>query len=232
MVTALARNSDAIRKQIQELTSWLRETRDKADKKIVTLAILVTKVQQQKLYKEWKDPHTKKFYKTFGGWMHAEIKESRANVYRFIGVREHLKNIPDKKLEEIGNTRCFELVKIARDKPSMLGRFIKAIEKKPDMPVITLRTMVANTLAGGGFDSGQYDSIEFVVKREDAPYVHKALAVMQAVDAVSNPETPSGRGVHLIGLCQEYLSGREQVSILKRLEEAGAFSHAAWKIEE
>jgi hypothetical protein len=230
----LARRIDpkSIRKEIQSLATELHEMRDKADKKLVRLSNLVATVSELKLFREWKHPKTGKNYKTFDSWLGAEVRESRSSVYRFIGVRQYLKSLPDSKLEEIGIMRCFELVKIAREQPTMLPRFLKEIEKNPQLEVVTLKAMVSNTLAGGEFDSGEYESIEFVVKKEDAPYVHKALAVMQAVEAVANPDAPSGRGVHLVSLCQEYLSGREQVAILKNLEEAGAFNKAAWKIEE
>jgi hypothetical protein len=86
-------------------------------------------------------------------------------------------------------------------------------------------------LAGSHPDSGRYDRIEFAVKTEDAAYVFKALAVMQALEAVDNSETAAGRGVHLVSLAQEYLSGRDQTKILKKLEEAGAFSKSAFAVE-
>lgn len=236
-MTALAKraepvDSSAIRKEIQSLADKLHDMRGEADKKLARLSNLVATVSELKLFREWKHPKTRKYYKTFDSWLSAEVRESRSSVYRFIGVRQHLKSIPDSRLESIGASRCFELVKVAREKPTMLPRFLKEIEKNPELEVVTLRAMVSNTLAGGHFDSGEYESIEFVVKKEDAPYVHKTLAVMQAVEPVSNPEAASGRGVHLISICQEYLSGREQVAILRNLEEAGAFSKAAWKIEE
>jgi len=224
-------DSKAIRREIQLLADELHDMRGKADRKLARLSNLVATVSKLKLFREWKNPKGK-FYKTFDSWLSSEVRESRSSVYRFIGVRQHLKSLSDSRLESIGASRCFELVKVARDKPKMLPRFLKEIEKNPELEVVTLRAMVSNTLAGGAFDSGEYESIEFVVKKEDAPYVHKTLAVMQAVEPVSNPDAASGRGVHLISICQEYLSGRDQVAILKSLEEAGAFNRAAWKIEE
>jgi hypothetical protein len=235
MKTALAKtkiDSDKIRKEIQELTGRLREIKGEAEHKIVRLANQVFLVQKHELYLHWKDPATGKLYTGFDSWLRAEVSESRSSVYRFLGIKEHLSDVPDETLEKIGSSRCFELVRVAREKPSMLPRFLKDLEKDPEIPLFTIQQRVVNTLAGSHPDSGRYDRIEFAVKVEDAPYVFKALAVMQALEAVDNPETAAGRGQHLISLAQEYLSGREQTKILKKLEEAGAFSKSAFAIEE
>jgi len=225
-------NSNKIRAEIQELAGWLRKTRDEGESKIVRLAGLVLTVQEKKLYREWKDPATKKFYPSFDSWLRAEIKESRASIYRFMGVKEYLKSVPIETLETIGSSRCFELAKVGREKPSLLPRFLKEIKEHPDIPVVSLRSMVANSLAGGSFDSGRYEEVCFVVKSEDMAYVKRALVVMQAEEAVESPDTAAGRGVHLVSLCQEYLAGDEAARVLKALEEAGAFKNTPFTMED
>jgi len=232
-MSALAKiDSDKIRKEIQELTGRLRELKDEGEHKIIRLTNRVFLVQKHELYLKWKDPATSKFYTSFDQWIKAEIRESRASVYRFLGVKHHLVNVSDETLEKIGSSKCFELVRVAREKPAMLPRFLKDLEKDPDIPLFTIQQRVVNTLAGAHPDSGRYDRIEFAVKSEDSPYVFKALAVIQAIEAVDNPDTAAGRGTHLVSILQDYLSGMEQTKILKKLEEAGAFSKSAFAISE
>lgn len=224
----------ALRKEIKDLADELQELHDKVEHKLVRLSNLVHKVQQKQLFREWINSETKKPFKSFEDWIKVDVRQSKASVYRFIGVKTHLK-LPDKTLEMIGTSRCFELVKVAKDKPKQLARIVKEIEKKPDMPLFTLQQMVTNVMSGQHFDSGEYRRWEFAVKVEDETDVVKAFAVLQAMDPVKNPEAPSGRGLHLVNLCQDLLCGREEREILKRLEKAGAFTNGNatnFKIEE
>jgi hypothetical protein len=229
---ALKLNVTQIFKEITEDVSWLNSHQGQRDKKIVHLANNIFLVQKHMLYKQKINPQTNKPYRSFTSWLSKEVNESRASVYRFLSAREYLQSIPNETLEKIGNMKCFELAKIGRDKPKLLPRFIREIEKHPEMQVVSLKSMVDNVIAGGKFDSGEYESMNFVVKVEDVQYVQKALAVLQAMEAVKNPESASGRGVHLVSLCQEFLSGGKESKILKALEEAGAFDNSPFKIEE
>lgn len=234
MVAVLARSdSSALRKKIQDLAKELQEMHNKAEGKLVQLSNLVFQVREKQLFREWNNPETKKPFKGFQEWLSVDVKQSRANVYRLLGVREHLK-VSDKTLETIGPSRSYELVRVAREKPKLLKRFIDKIKEDPDIPVYTVQQMVTSALSGSHFDSGEYDRLDFAVKVEDAPIVIKAFAVMQALEPVQNPETPAGRGLHLVSFCQEYLSGRVERDTLKQLEEAGAFKNGNtnFKIEE
>lgn len=223
-----------IRKEIVGLVTELHDMREKADKKLVRLSDLVHKVQKEQLFRNWTNPKTRKLFTSFEDWIREDVRQSKASVYRFIGVKEHLK-LPDSTLEKIGASRCFELVKVAKEKPKMLQRIVKEIDKNPDLPLFTLQQMVTSVLSGGHFDSGQYERIDFAVKVEDSDDVHKAFVVMQSMEPVKNPEAASGRGLHLLNLCQEFLSQKEARAALKRLEDAGAFKvngNSNFRIEE
>jgi hypothetical protein len=222
--TALSKTSIAIRGEIKTLVDDLATMRKQVESKVVRLSNLVAKVRDKQMFREWINPKTRKPFKSFEDWIKVEVKASKASVYRFIGVKEHL-NLPDETLEMIGTSRAFELVKVAKEKPKMLPRIVKEIEKHPDMSVFTVQQMVTNVIEGHNFDSGQYERMDFALKVEDVPMVRKAFAVMQAIEPVKNPEAASGRGLHLVSLCQEYLSGREEREMLKRLEDAGAFKN-------
>ena len=216
-------DSTKIRKEILDLAKEVRDLRDKAENKILQLTNLVFTVREKQLFREWINPKTKKKFKTFDDWLEVDTGQSKATVYRLLRVKDNLK-LSDARLEKIGPSRCYEIERIARDKPSLLPKFIKKIEDNPDIPVYAVKQMVANVLAGGHFDSGEYSRWEFAVKVEDEDDIRNTFAVMQAIEPVQNPDSPSGRGLHLLALCQEYLSGRPQREMLKKLEAAGAFS--------
>jgi hypothetical protein len=233
-MTPLAKSDSLkIRKEIQDLSHWLQSTREEAEHKIVRLTNLVHRVQRDQLYKDWEDPAVKKPYRSFQAWIESEVGVSRAQVYRLIDVKEHLK-LSERTLEEFGSSRCFELVKVAKERPKLLARFVEALKKKPDTPLYAVQQMVTNAVASGHFDSGAYERFSFAVKVEDALTIRKALMVIQAQEPAKNPDTDAARGTHLVVLCQEFLLGKEEQRILKKLEEAGAFvnGNVAFKIEE
>jgi hypothetical protein len=225
-------NVEKLFKEIAEYDGRLVVNDAQRERDVVGLANRTFLVQKYQLFRLRINPATKKKYATFTEWISNEVHSSRASNFRFLGVKKYLSEVPNETLEEIGKSRCFELAKVGREKPSLLPRFLKEIEKHPEIPVVSLHNMVANSLAGGTFDSGRYEEISFVVKAEDLAYVKKALAVMQAMEAVENPDTAAGRGVHLVSLSQEFLSGKEESKILKQLEAAGAFNgKSAFKVE-
>jgi hypothetical protein len=222
-----------LRKEIQDLANDLQSIEKEAESKLVRLSNLVHEVQQKQLFREWIDSKTKKPFKSFEDWIKRDVRQSKSSVYRFIGVKEHLR-LPNATLELIGKSRCFELVKVAKEKPKMLGRIVKEIEKHPDMPVYQVQQMATQVLNDAHFDSGSYERFDFAIRVEDVPDIRKAFAVMQAQEPVKNPEAAAGRGMHLVSLCQDYLSRAPERKVLKRLEEAGAFQNGNtnFKIEE
>lgn len=229
----LTLNAAKIFKEIEQDVADLKASDAVRDKKIVHLANNVFLVRENKLWKSRISKKTRKTYASFGNWLGAEVLESRSSVYRFLSARKYLTSVPNETLEKIGNSKCFELARLGREKPELLPRFLKEVVKRPEIQVVSLHNMVENSIAGGKFDSGQYESIQFTVKVEDLDVIHKALAVIQAQEAVDNPSTASGRGVHLVSICQEFLSGDDERKILANLKEAGAFDKLGdFKIED
>jgi hypothetical protein len=223
--TALVKSSSLkIRQEIIDLADEFQKLQKDAQSKLVRLSNLVHKVQKDQLFREWINPKTKKAFTSFENWIKVDVRQSKSSVYRFIGVKEHL-NLPDKTLELIGPSRCFELVKVAKEKPKMLQKIVKAIEANPEIPVYTVQQMATNVLAGSNFDSGNYDRLDFAVRVEDVHEIHQAFAVMQSMEPVKFPDTPTGRGMHLLNLCQDFLSRPKERQVLKRLEDAGAFKN-------
>jgi hypothetical protein len=213
-----------LRKEIQDLANDLQGMEKEAEKKLVRLSNLVHEVQKKQLFREWIDSVTKKPFKSFEDWIKRDVKQSKSSVYRFIGVKEHLK-LPDATIEKIGKSRCFELVRVAKEKPKMLQRIVKEIEKHPDMPVYAVTQMATQVLSDAHFDSGQYERFTFAVKVEEALDVRRAFMVMQTMEPVKNPESDAGKGMHLVNLCNDFLSRPQERKVLKRLEDAGAFKN-------
>lgn len=230
--TAISKASLKIREEILSLRDDLQKIKKEANTKLVQLSNLVHKVQKEQLWKDWINPQTKKAFTSFELWIKVDTGESKASVYRFLGVKEHL-DLPDKTLEMIGTSRSFELVRVAKEQPKLLPKFVKAIEKNPDLPLYTLQNMVTNALASGHYDSGEYERFDYAIKIEDAPDIRKAFAIMQAMEPVDDPDSAAGRGVHLLDLCQDLLSRKDARAILKKLEDAGAFNgNTKFKLEE
>src|SRR5437899_7820553 len=233
-MTTLAKvDADKIRSEIQAIAGELERTRMEAETKIVRLANLVYEVQRHQLFRQWNDATTGKPFTTFDTWIKAEVKQSKVQVYRLIGVREHLKEIPDETLEKLGNSKCFELARVAKSKPSFVPRLLKELEKRPDMPVYELSQRVANILADGRFDSKSYERFTFAVKAEEAVFVEKALMVEHSVEPVAQFDSDSGRGSLLVAICQNFITDENNAKRLEKLEQSGAFGkNSAFKVEE
>jgi len=233
MPTLAKVDADKIRSEIQAIAGELERTRQEAETKIVRLANLVYEVQRHQLFRQWNDSSTGKPFTTFDTWIKAEVKQSKVQVYRLIGVREHLKEIPDETLEKLGNSKCFELVRVAKSKPSFVPRLLKELEKRPDMLLYELQQRVTSMLSDDRYDSKEYVRLEFSVRAEDVPFIEKALAVENSIEPVNHPDSVTGRGILLVALAQEFISDETHQRRLKILEEAGAFGKGSpFRIEE
>jgi hypothetical protein len=187
---------------------------------VVRVANQIIRIRDNKLFIYRRDPKTRKAFTTFTAYLRSRAHGSRSSVYRFLGVKKHLGDVPSETLEKFGQTKCYELAKVARDKPDLLGNFLKDTA----VPLYTLKQQVTNVLAGHHFDSGAYERIEFAVKTEDVLFISKGLAVLQSMEAVEDPETAVGRGKHLVSVFQEFLSVPAHAKVLRKLEEAGEFA--------
>jgi len=233
MPTLAKVDADKIRSEIQAIAGELERTRMEAETKIVRLANLVYEVQRHQLFRQWNDAATGKPFTTFDTWIKAEVKQSKVQVYRLIGVREHLKDVPDETLEKLGNSKCFELARVAKSKPSFVPRLLKELEKRPDMPVYELQQRVSSMLSDGRYDSKAYERYTFAVRVEDVPFVEKALLVENSIEPVTHFDSDSGRGSLLVAICQDFITDEHNRKRLAQLEEAGAFGkNAAFKIQD
>jgi hypothetical protein len=222
-------NLQSLRQQIRDEAAWFKTTGGEAQKRWMKLAHLLCTARNSSAWKDWKKKDGKCF-QTFDDYIETEVGVSKSKGYMMMDVVDHLK-LPAPKLEELGKTRCYELARAAREKPKSFGRVLEKVRKNPEMTVGEVKTLVDAHIAGRSLHTERYARIEFVVKDDDMQTVEEALAVMQAQEPVDIPDSAFGRGVHLISIAQEYLSGEEETKILKELKKSGFFRKTPFQLE-
>ena len=216
---------EEVRAEIKDLVKWFKENSSLGQKKWMRLAHLLRDVRDNQMWKEWKAGSGKKFA-TFDDYVEGEVGISKSKAYYMLDVVDHLKSqMSARDMEQIGKTACYELARVAKDKPKAFDRVLAKVKKNPDMPIGQIKNIVSAALEGRALDAGDYERVEFLVKGADYLVVMKALTVMQTDDPVERPDGPFGRGVHLVSMCQEILSDEHYRAIYKKLDKAGAFDN-------
>lgn len=213
-----------IRKEIRELSSWFRTANSEGERRWMRLGRLLVKVREEGYWKKWADTDGKVFT-LFDDFVEKEVGFSKSKAYALLSVCDNLK-LPIAKLEELGKSACYELSRVGKEKPKSLQKILGQIEKesaKGPVSLARIRTMVAVTLEGAHLENGRYVSLDFLLREEQAKTVNRALAVLQAEEPLESPNGPAARGVHLVSLCQEFLTEEEHKRTEKQLEKAGAF---------
>lgn len=232
MTTALVSQKE-IRKEVHELRDWFRLQNAEGQRKWMRLGKLLVKIRDEGYWKEWEGPDNRS-YTLFDDYMEKEVGVSKSKCYALINVVENLK-LPVSKMEELGKSACYELARVGKEKPKALQRILDRIEKESEKGPVSLqriRTMVNVVLEGSHLPSGKYINLDFLLAEDRASVVMKALKVIQAEEPVEEPSSPAARGIHLLSICEEYLSGEAQKKTLKKLEKAGAFDNTPFKLEE
>lgn len=216
-----------------EIRDWFKSTGTEGQRKWMRMGKLLVKIRDEGYWKEDRGPHGER-YTLFDDWIEARMQISKSKGYALLAVCDYLK-LPIAKLEELGKSACYELARVGKEMPKSLPKVIARIEKESkDGPVSLQRiqTMVAVTLEGSHLPSGRYTNLDFLLQEERAGVVIKALKVIQTIEPLENSAGPAARGVHLISICEEYLSGEEQKKVVKQLEKAGAFANSNFILEE
>lgn len=222
-----------LRKEIQELTGWFRTASAEGERRWMRLGKLLAKVRDEGYWKKWAGPDGKPFT-LFDTYVEVETGFSKSKAYALLSVVDNLK-LPVAKLEELGRSTCYELARLGKEKPKSLPKVLSQIEKESEKGPVSLarvRTMVAVTLEGAHLTNGRYTTLDFLLPEERAGVVIKALKVLQAEEPLENPAGPAARGIHLISLCEEFLSSEEHKKVVKQLEKAGGFSGTNFQLEE
>ncbi len=222
-----------IRKEIRELSSWFRTANSEGERRWMRLGRLLVKVREEGYWKKWADTDGKVFT-LFDDFVEKEVGFSKSKAYALLSVCDNLK-LPIAKLEELGKSACYELSRVGKEKPKSLQKILGQIEKesaKGPVSLARIRTMVAVTLEGSHLTNGRYTTLDFLLPEERAGVVIKALKVLQAEEPLENSAGPAARGIHLISLCEEFLSSEEHKKVVKQLEKAGGFSGTNFQLEE
>ena len=228
MVPTITKKPEEIRAQVKEEAEWFRVTGREAQRRWMKLGNLLQVVRDRVLWKDWKA--NGKTFQTFDHYVEEEVGVSKSKVYMMLGVVDHLsKKLSHTRMEELGKTRCYELARLAAERPKQLDRVLQKVENNPNIPVNEVRDIVEAAIENRAYE--RFQRLEFAVKEGDVATVIEALAVMQAGEPVENPDSASGRGVHLVNVCREYLSGEEETRVLKELKKNGFFKKVPFELE-
>jgi hypothetical protein len=223
-----------IRKEIHELRDWFKTSSSEGQRKWMRLGKLLAKVRDEGYWKQWKNTKGRPFT-LFDDFMEQEVMISKSKGYALLSVVDNVK-LPIAKLEELGKGACYELARLGKVKPESLRRVVNQIEKASEMGAVSLpqvRTMVSMALEGKKFTGGRYTSLDFLMEEDRAAVVYRALQVIQAEEPLDNPAGPAARGVHLVSICEEFLSEEAHKKTERQLEKAGAFkADSAFILEE
>ena len=223
---------EKLRELLLEDAKWSRENDREREWRDLRMAWSTLQIRDNAWWRQWVSKETKKKFVTFTQWVEEECQfGGRSKVYSLMDIVENLK-LPPEKLMEFGKTKCYELARVARNKPKALARTITYLQNNPELSVDEVKQSVANVLAGQAMGSRKFVSIELTVPQDEVVYIRKALAVMQAITPAKEPETAVGMGLLAARICQEYLSGKVETKVLKELEAAGAFETTRFKLED
>jgi hypothetical protein len=224
-------SKDTAREIIKRDLRWLQQTIGEGERRWMRLASAVTMVKTQGWWRGWEDAKGEAF-KTFDDWLAVDCADlARSKVYALIGVVENLAGeVSEKRLEEIGRSRAYELSRLAKEKPKALPALLEQLKKDPEMSVAQVKGAVAAALEGRHLDSGKYQQFELSVPIEDVPTVKKCFALMQAQHGGKNPDGASALGRRLVDLCMYYLSAPAHKDLLKQME-AKEEGKAAFAVE-
>jgi hypothetical protein len=92
---------------IDKLVKWQRETSAKYEKGLMRLAALLVEAKRGAYW-------TLRGYKSEEEYIRDIFPQSRANYYALIGIGEHLANYPRELLENLGRSKCEDLVRVQR----------------------------------------------------------------------------------------------------------------------
>jgi hypothetical protein len=213
-----------IRNEIRELRDWFKASNAEGQRKWMKMGKLLVKVRDEAYWKGWKGPRGQS-YALFDDYIEGEVGISKSKAYALLSVCDNLR-LPISRLEDLGKSACYELSRVGKEKPKSLQKLMAQIDKESEKGPVSLeriRTMVSTTLEGSHLSNGHYTTLDFLLQEDRASIVIKALTVLQAEEPLENPAGPAARGVHLVSLCEEFLSAEEHKKTAKQLEKAGAF---------
>jgi hypothetical protein len=207
--------STEVRQRVHELVHWLGETHEQVSQKLVELAELCRIVRDFRLWAEWVCAETGRRYESFHQWLKAEVGANRSVVYRLLAVADRAALNPP-TMRKLGLRGCLRLAQVARHDPGKARELVRRLEAGENLQPADIDQAIAEVATG----KPKAVWIEVAVDPETAERIETALLVENVLDPVEQPETPWGRGQLLYGICEEYLSGEEQIRVLETLRKA------------
>lgn len=221
MTTSLTKQEPGkVRRQLLADLEWLRLAGKQAEKVWMRAAHAVYLIQRNQWWRKWRNQETNKIFQDFDEWIRSDCGMARGKVYNLLDVKKNLK-LPARTLEMIGQSRCYELARLARHKPRQLPKMVERIRKNPELTHREVHRMVSTAIEGRA-DTVNYTQFEIAANSHDATEIRRALLVMQQISPVNRPDTEAGMGTHFANICREFLSTEEAQRVQKELDEVGA----------
>lgn len=227
---------EQLRSQLREDIKWLRESETTREWREMRIGFAIVQIRDEGYWRKWKAGDGDKF-KSFTQWLDEDCNVGkRSKIYSLMDVATNLKNVSVEDMVKLGKTKCYELARVGRHKPSALPKVIEYINRaerrEEPLSVDDVKQVCANALSGQHLGSQSFKTIEFLVPADAALTVRKALAVMDAQEPVQDPKSSVGMGMLLVKIVTDYLSGKVETQVLKELEKAGAFETSKFRLVE
>ncbi|MCI0626024.1 MAG: hypothetical protein L0387_31010 [Acidobacteria bacterium] len=236
---AEVKKANAAKDELFELAAEHRQAMLSAERRMMRMGELALKIQQRKWWLLLKRKDGKPYH-SFDQLIQ-ELKldgMSYRSVYNAMDAAKQLSDMRPSTLETLGKSKCYELARVKREAPRQFRPVLRALLEKPEMSVREVKNIAATAIAspnpnpnGNGGPKERWVNMEFILRDSDAQVVKQALAVAQAMDPERHAESEYTLGRHLRRICDEFLLGGEQQQVWRNLDQAGAFSGAAFKLE-
>ena len=221
-----------VREEFRSAARKKLELAKEDDKCTVALGRSAYEMQKEKYWLLLKARNGKPF-QSFEHWMREDgFGIHRTTILDAILVIKQFKGVPSKVMDEIGSSKCEELARVKRDRPDKFNAVLKMVREAPDMTFKEVRDLATTVVAnkdGGALT--RWTRMEFALREEDAAVVRQALIVAGVEHPIANADTPYALGAQLKSICDEYLTGEDQIRIWKKLDAAGAFTGTRFKLE-
>lgn len=217
MTIAISR-ADAVRAQLLSDLEWFRNVTREGEKNWMRVAKNVALIRDNEWWRHWKSKSSKKSFTSFHDWLQHDAGPTRSTCYHLLDVAGNLKSLSQKQKESLGKSKCYELARVAREKPKLLASTIAKAEK---VTVDEVKKIVSATLAGHHLEASKFVRMEFLLPPDDAKNIRLALVVAANMEGKPMPmETTVQAGYRLAEICQEFLTGEKQIQVKKLLKKA------------
>jgi len=178
--------------RIDEILSWEKSKEQEKDVRFIELGEYLCEVRAKQYWRLEK-------LKSFDEFLEKRFADSRRKAYYLMTIHEHLTRVPKPQLREMGWTKAWELVKVARKDGEQFD-CAPWVHKAKELPKEQFRREVERHLTGK--ETEAWEIIYFKLYKSQLPVVEKALET-----AALMLGTDKSRGYCLEMICADFLAG-------------------------